>query len=122
MAPAGPIGSDVLFDLAELELDRGGAAEDRDGHIEALTVLVDALVKAGADVKLAAANPLSTQDDIAAYLAQEAEVWAWKGQTAKKRDAGQDIASDLLTGAQLLRDASGRAGASGGSLERPRGR
>ena len=50
------------------------------------SVLVDALVKAGADVKLAAANPLSTQDDIAAYLAQEAEVWAWKGQTAKEYD------------------------------------
>jgi adenosylhomocysteinase len=50
------------------------------------SVLVDSLVKAGADVKLAAANPLSTQDDIAAYLAQEAEVWAWKGQTAKEYD------------------------------------
>jgi len=48
------------------------------------SVLVDALVKAGADVKLAAANPLSTQDDIAAFLAREAEVWAWKGQTAKE--------------------------------------
>jgi adenosylhomocysteinase len=50
------------------------------------SVLVDSLVKAGANVKLAAANPLSTQDDIAAYLAQEAEVWAWKGQTAKEYD------------------------------------
>jgi adenosylhomocysteinase len=50
------------------------------------SVLVDALVKAGADVKLAAANPLSTQDDIAAYLAKEAEVWAWKGETAKEYD------------------------------------
>ncbi len=48
------------------------------------SVLVDALAKAGADVKLAAANPLSTQDDIAAFLAREAEVWAWKGQTAKE--------------------------------------
>ncbi|MGA2198858.1 MAG: adenosylhomocysteinase [Nitrososphaerales archaeon] len=50
------------------------------------SVLVDALVKAGADVKLAAANPLSTQDDIAAYLAKEAEVWAWKGETAREYD------------------------------------
>jgi adenosylhomocysteinase len=50
------------------------------------SVLVDALVKAGADVKLAAANPLSTQDDIAAYLAKEAKVWAWKGETAKEYD------------------------------------
>ncbi len=48
------------------------------------SVLIDALVRAGADVKLAAANPLSTQDDIAAYLSREAEVWAWKGETAKE--------------------------------------
>jgi adenosylhomocysteinase len=50
------------------------------------SVLIDALVKAGAEVKLAAANPLSTQDDIAAFLAREAEVWAWKGETAKEYD------------------------------------
>ena len=48
------------------------------------SVLIDSLVKAGADVKLAAANPLSTQDDVAAFLATEAEVWAWRGQTAKE--------------------------------------
>src|SRR5208283_1674406 len=48
------------------------------------SVLIDSLVAAGADVKLAAANPLSTQDDIAAFLAEEAEVWAWKGQTAQE--------------------------------------
>ena len=48
------------------------------------SVLIDALVRAGADVKLAAANPLSTQDDIAAYLANEAEVWAWRGQTSEE--------------------------------------
>ena len=50
------------------------------------SVLVDALVRAGADVKLAAANPLSTQDDVAAFLAREAEVWAWKGETPKEYD------------------------------------
>ena len=32
------------------------------------SVLIDSLVAAGAEVKLAAANPLSTQDDVAAYL------------------------------------------------------
>jgi len=48
------------------------------------SVLIDSLVQAGAEVKLAAANPLSTQDDIAAFLATEAEVWAWRGQTAKE--------------------------------------
>ena len=42
------------------------------------SVLIDSLLRAGAEVKLAAANPLSTQDDIAAYLATRAEVWAWQ--------------------------------------------
>jgi adenosylhomocysteinase len=49
-------------------------------------VLIDSLVAAGADVKLAGANPLSTQDDIAAYLARQAEVWAWRGQTSEEYD------------------------------------
>jgi adenosylhomocysteinase len=48
------------------------------------SVLVDALLLAGADVKLAGANPLSTQDDIAAYLSTRTEVWAWRGQSAKE--------------------------------------
>jgi adenosylhomocysteinase len=50
------------------------------------SVLIDALLNAGADVKLAAANPLSTQDDVAAYLATKTEVWAWRGETAKEYD------------------------------------
>ena len=50
------------------------------------SVLIDALLNAGADVKLAAANPLSTQDDIAAYLATRTDVWAWRGETAKEYD------------------------------------
>ncbi len=49
-------------------------------------VLIDALLEAGAKVKLAAANPLSTQDDIAAYLATRTEVYAWRGQSAKEYD------------------------------------
>jgi adenosylhomocysteinase len=49
-------------------------------------VLVDALLKAGAEVDLAAANPLSTQDDIAAYLSTRADVWAWRGESAKEYD------------------------------------
>lgn len=49
-------------------------------------VLIDALIKAGADVKLAAANPLSTQDDIAAHLATRAEVWAWRGESGQEYD------------------------------------
>jgi len=48
------------------------------------SVLIDALLMAGADVKLAGANPLSTQDDIAAYLSTRTEVWAWRGQAPKE--------------------------------------
>ncbi len=48
------------------------------------SVLIDALLAAGADVKLAGANPLSTQDDIAAYLSTRAEVWAWRGESPKE--------------------------------------
>ncbi len=50
------------------------------------SVLIDSLLLAGAEVKLADANPLSTQDDIAAYLATRAEVWAWRGQTGNQYD------------------------------------
>lgn len=50
------------------------------------SVLVDALLKSGATVKLAAANPLSTQDDVAAYLATRTEVWAWRGESAQEYD------------------------------------
>jgi len=48
------------------------------------SVLIDSLLRAGAEVKLAGANPLSTQDDIAAYLSTRTEVWAWRGQTTKQ--------------------------------------
>jgi adenosylhomocysteinase len=50
------------------------------------SVLVDALLRAGAEVKLAGANPLSTQDDIAAYLSTRTDTWAWRGQTSKEYD------------------------------------
>jgi len=48
------------------------------------SVLIDALLKTGAEVKLSGANPLSTQDDIAAYLSTRTDVWAWRGQTPKE--------------------------------------
>ncbi len=49
------------------------------------SVLVMGLKTLGADVYLAAANPLSTQDDIAAYLAsQGVHVFAWRGQNAQE--------------------------------------
>jgi adenosylhomocysteinase len=48
------------------------------------SVLIDALLGAGAEVRLAGANPLSTQDDMAAYLSTRTEVWAWRGESAKE--------------------------------------
>ena len=46
-------------------------------------VLVRTLRAGGADVAICACNPLSTQDDVAAALAQEGvKVYAWKGETS----------------------------------------
>lgn len=45
------------------------------------SVLIDSLFKAGAELFVAAANPLSTNDSVASYLATFAEVWAWRGET-----------------------------------------
>jgi adenosylhomocysteinase len=45
-------------------------------------VLIDTLMTGGADVALCGSNPLSTQDEIAAYLAEKgAHVYTWRGQT-----------------------------------------
>ena len=49
------------------------------------SVLVMGLKELGADVYLSGANPLSTQDDIAAYLDSEGvNVFAWRGQIDKE--------------------------------------
>lgn len=48
-------------------------------------VLVKTLVAGGAEVALCASNPLSTQDEVAAALAEEGiSVYAWKGETAEE--------------------------------------
>jgi len=48
-------------------------------------VLVSALKSAGAEVFLAASNPLSTQDDVAAALVKRGiHVYAWRGQTREE--------------------------------------
>jgi adenosylhomocysteinase len=48
-------------------------------------VLVDALTAGGAKVALGASNPLSTQDDVAAALAEKGvHVFAWRGQTTEE--------------------------------------
>ncbi|MEM0096314.1 MAG: adenosylhomocysteinase [Candidatus Bathyarchaeia archaeon] len=46
-------------------------------------VLIDAFLAGGAEVALCGSNPLSTQDEVAAALAQlGVHVFAWRGQTA----------------------------------------
>src|SRR3990170_1874303 len=48
-------------------------------------VLIDALLAGGAQVALCGSNPLSTQDDVAAALAQRGvHVFAWRGQTTEE--------------------------------------
>ena len=48
-------------------------------------VLVDVLIAGGAKVALCGSNPLSTQDDVAAALAEKGvHVFAWRGQTTEE--------------------------------------
>ncbi len=48
-------------------------------------VLVDTLLAGGADIALCGSNPLSTQDEVAAALAEKGvNVYAWKGQTTEE--------------------------------------
>jgi len=48
-------------------------------------VLVDAFLAGGAKVALCGSNPLSTQDDVAAALAErDVNVFAWRGQTTEE--------------------------------------
>ena len=48
-------------------------------------VLVEALTAGGADVALCGSNPLSTQDEVAAALAEKGvNVYAWRGETTKE--------------------------------------
>jgi len=50
-------------------------------------VLVKTLMAGGAEVYLAGSNPLSTQDEVAAALAQLGiHVFAWRGETSKEYD------------------------------------
>ncbi|MCX8147587.1 MAG: adenosylhomocysteinase, partial [Candidatus Woesearchaeota archaeon] len=47
-------------------------------------VLVKTLIAGGAEVAITSCNPLSTQDDVAAALAEEGiSIWAYKGETTE---------------------------------------
>ena len=60
------------------------------------SVLVIGLKRLGAEVYLAAANPLSTQDDIAAYLASQGiNVFAWRGESPEEY---QECVKKILRG------------------------
>jgi len=63
-------------------------------HDSALVMLP--LVRAGAQVRVAAVNPESTDDAAAAYLARGGvEVWAWSGMSEAERQAGLEwVASE----------------------------
>jgi len=72
-------------------------------------VLVDAFLSGGAKVALCGSNPLSTQDDVAAALAEKGvHVFAWRGQTTEEyywcveRAIDQKPAITLDDGADLV--------------------
>ncbi|HDI86470.1 MAG TPA: adenosylhomocysteinase [Candidatus Korarchaeota archaeon] len=66
-------------------------------HVEMKTAfLALTLQQAGAEVSLAASNPLTTQDDVAAALAEEGvRVFAWRGETEEEYFENIDRALDL---------------------------
>ncbi|MCD6235785.1 MAG: adenosylhomocysteinase [Thaumarchaeota archaeon] len=67
-------------------------------HITTETaILAEALVKGGAEVSLCASNPLSTQDDVAAAIAEEGiRIYAFRGETVEEyyRCLGYVLASE----------------------------
>src|SRR5919199_1639904 len=67
------------------------------------SVLVMAAKQLGADIALCSANPLSVQDDIAAFLASEGiNVFAWRDET--KREYVECIDSVLKFGPNIITD------------------
>lgn len=66
-------------------------------------VLVKTLIAGGADVAITSCNPLSTQDDVAAALAEDGiKVWAYKGET--KEDYYRFINNVIATKPQITID------------------
>ena len=77
-------------------------------HLEAKTArLAMALANAGARVRVAGSNPLSTQDDVAAALAEAdgVSVYAWHGATSQEYDRFIEMA--LGDGVDLIMDDGG---------------
>jgi adenosylhomocysteinase len=67
------------------------------------SVLVIAAINLGSKVTLSSANPLSVQEDIAAFLSSRGvKVYAWKDQT--EREYSDNLKQVLETGPQVLTD------------------
>jgi adenosylhomocysteinase len=67
------------------------------------SVLVVAAIKLGSKVSLCSANPLSVQEDIAAFLSSKGvKVYAWKDET--EREYFDNMKQVLETGPQVLTD------------------
>ena len=67
------------------------------------SVLVIAAIKLGSKVTLCSANPLSVQEDIAAFLSSRGvKVYAWKDETEK--EYFDNLKQVLETGPQVLTD------------------
>ena len=67
------------------------------------SVLVIAAIKLGSKVSLCSANPLSVQEDIAAFLSSKGvKVYAWKDET--EREYFDNMKQVLETGPQVLTD------------------
>lgn len=73
-------------------------------HLEAKTaVLADSIHQAGAEVAITGSNPLTTQDDVAAALAERGVgVFAWRGVT--EREHKENLNQVLETGPDILID------------------
>ena len=66
------------------------------------SVLIMGLINLGAEVNLAGANPLSTQDDIAAFLdSKGVNVFAWRGQTTNEYN---ECINDIIANPEIIMD------------------
>jgi len=77
-------------------------------HLEAKTACLAILLRdSGADVWVTGSNPLSTQDDVAAALAQEDRIAVHARHGASKAEYAEDLASTLACHPHLILDDGG---------------
>ena len=75
----------ALKEQAEIEKPLAGMRVAGCLHVTKETaVLIETIAAAGAEISWSGCNPLSTQDDVAAWLASEGySVYAWHGQSVE---------------------------------------